>query len=137
MNGLMMDYPLTLTHILERSAKIYPTREIVSRLTGGSMHRYAYLDFYRRVHRLAHALQSLGVEAGDRIGTLCWNSSRHLELYFAVPCAGYVLHTLNMRLAPQQLAYIINHAEAPVIFVDASLLPILEPIRSELKSVRH
>jgi fatty-acyl-CoA synthase len=137
MTGLMMDYPLTLTHILERSAKIYPAREIVSRLTDGSMHRYAYLDFYRRVHRLAHALQSLGVEAGDRIGTLCWNSSHHLELYFAIPCAGYVLHTLNLRLAPEQLAYIVNHAEDRVIFVDASLLPVLEAIRSELKSVQH
>ena len=137
MNGTMMDYPLTLTHILERSAKIYPAREIASRVPDGSMHRYAYLDFYRRVHRLAHAIQSLEVEAGDRIGTLCWNSSRHLELYFAVPCAGCVLHTLNLRLAPEQLAYIINHAEDRIIFVDASLLPILEPIRSQLKSVRR
>jgi len=137
MTGLMMDYPLTLTHILERSAKIYPTREIVSRTPDGSMHRYTYRDFHRRVHRLAHVLQSLGVQPGDRIGTLCWNSSRHLELYFAVPCAGCVLHTLNLRLAPEQLAYIVNHAEDRIIFVDASLLPILEPIRSELKSVRH
>jgi fatty-acyl-CoA synthase len=137
MTGLMMDYPLTLTHILERSAKIYPHREIASRVPDGSMHRYTYRDFYHRVHRLAHALQSLGVEPGDRIGTLCWNSSRHLELYFAVPCAGCVLHTLNLRLAPEQLAYVINHAEDRVIFVDASLLSILEPIRGELKSVRH
>jgi fatty-acyl-CoA synthase len=137
MTGLMMDYPLTLTHILERSAKIYPTREIASRGDDGSMLRYTYRDFHRRVHRLAHALASLEVEAGDRIGTLCWNSSRHLELYFAIPCSGRVVHTLNLRLAPDQLAYIINHAEDRVIFADASLLPILEPIRSQLKSVRH
>ena len=135
MTGLMMDYPLTLTHILERSARIYPGREIVSRLPDGSMFRYTYRDFHQRVHRLAHALRGLGVETGDRIGTLCWNSSRHLELYFAVPCAGYVLHTLNLRLAAEQLAYVINHAEDRIIFVDAALLPILEPIRSELKSV--
>jgi fatty-acyl-CoA synthase len=135
--GLMMNYPLTLTHILERSAKIYPHREIASRVHDGSMQRYTYRDFHRRVHRLAHALKSLGVEAGDRIGTLCWNSSRHLELYFAVPCAGCVLHTLNLRLAADQLTYIINHAEDRVIFADASLLPILESIRSELRSVRH
>lgn len=137
MNGLMMDYPLTLTHVLERSAKIYPTREIVSRVPDGSMHRYTYLDFYRRVHRLAHALRSLGVEAGDRVGTLCWNSGRHLELYFAIPCAGCVLHTLNLRLAPDQLAYIINHAGDQVIFVDASLHPLLESIRGELKTVQR
>ena len=137
MTGLMMDYPLTLTHILERSAKIYPSREIASRLDDGSMHRYTYRDFHQRVHRLAHVLAGLGLQAGDRVGTLCWNSSRHLELYFAIPCAGCVLHTLNLRLAPDQLAYIVNHAEDRVIFVDESLLPILEPIRGELKSVRH
>ncbi len=137
MTGLMMDYPLTLTHILERSAKLYPNREIASRIHDGSMHRYTYRDFHRRVHRLAHALASLGVEAGDRIGTLCWNSSRHLELYFAIPCSGSVVHTLNLRLSADQLAYIINHAEDRVIFADASLLPLLEPIRSQLKSVRH
>jgi fatty-acyl-CoA synthase len=136
MNGLMMDYPLTLTHILERAAKIYPKKEIASRLNDGSMHRYTYADFYRRVHRLAHVLHQRGVRPGDRVGTLCWNSYRHLELYFAVPCAGAVLHTLNLRLAADQLAYIINHAGDRVIFVDESLLPILEPIRGQLKSVK-
>ena len=137
MTGLMMDYPLTLTHILERSAKIYSGREIASRVPDGSMQRYTYSDFHQRVNRLAHALKSLGALAGDRIGTLCWNSSRHLELYFAIPCAGCVLHTLNLRLAPEQLTYIINHAEDRILFVDASLLPVLEPIRSQLKSVRR
>ena len=137
MNGLMMDYPLTLTHILERSAKLYPRKEIISRLPDGSFHRYSYRDFHGRVHRLAQVLSGLGLTQGDRIGTLCWNSYRHLELYFAIPCAGFVLHTLNLRLAPDQLAYIVNHAGDSVIFVDASLLPALEPIRSELKAVRH
>ena len=136
MTGLMMDYPLTLTHILERSAKLYPRKEIASRMGDGSMRRCTYADIYHRVHRLAHVLAALGVEPGDRVGTLCWNSYRHLELYFAIPCAGAVLHTLNLRLSSDQLAYIINHAEDRVIFVDASLLPILEPIRAELKSVR-
>jgi fatty-acyl-CoA synthase len=137
MTGLMMDYPLTLTHILERAAKIYPNREIASRTGDGLMHRYTYREFHRRVHRLAHALDRLGVQRGDRIGTLCWNSSRHLELYFAIPCAGAVLHTLNLRLAADQLAYIVNHAEDKIIFVDASLVPVLDAIRSDLKSVGH
>jgi fatty-acyl-CoA synthase len=137
MTGLMMDYPLTLTHILERSAKIYSGKQIASRVVDGSMHRYTYLDFYRRVHRLAHVLRRLGLKKGDRAGTLCWNSYRHLELYFAVPCAGFVLHTLNLRLAPDQLAYIANHAGDKAIFVDASLLPVLEQFRSELTSVRQ
>ena len=137
MTGLMMDYPLTLKHILERAVKIYPGQEIASRIADGSIHRYAYRDFYRRTHRLAHVLHDLGVREGDRVGTLCWNSYRHLELYFAIPCVGAVLHTLNLRLAPDQLAFIANHAGDSVIFVDASLLPILETILPELKSVRR
>ena len=137
MTGLMMDYPLTLTHILERSAKLYPGKEIVSRMPDGSMHCYTYSAFYKRVHRLAHALKQLGLKEGDRVGTLCWNSYRHLELYFAVPCAGLVLHTLNLRLAPDQLAYIANHAGDAAIFIDTSLLSVLEAIRPELRSVRH
>jgi fatty-acyl-CoA synthase len=140
MTGLMMDYPLTLTHILERAAKIYPRQEIASRVSdgsgSGSMHRYTYRDFYLRVHRLAHVLQELGLQQGDRVATLCWNSYRHLELYFAIPCAGMVLHTLNLRLAADQLAFIANHAEDSVIFVDSSLLSIVDAIRHELKSVR-
>jgi len=137
MTGLMMEYPLTLTHILERAAKLYPRQEIASRGPDGSIDRYTFGDFYARVHRLAHVLRGLGVQPGDRIATLCWNSSRHLELYFAVPCMGCVLHTLNLRLAPDQLAYIANHAGDTVLFVDASLLPVLDAIRSELRSVRH
>jgi fatty-acyl-CoA synthase len=137
MNGLMMDYPLTLPHILERAAKIYSSQEISGRESDGVMHRYTYCDFHRRVHRLAHALKTLGVVAGDRVGTLCWNTSRHLELYFAVPCAGAVLHTLNLRLAPDQLAYIINHAQDRILFVDASLLPLLDPIRGDLRTVER
>src|SRR5437588_3167422 len=136
MQGLMMDYPLTRTHLLERSAKLFGRKEIASKFPGG-MHRYCYTDFHSRVHAVAHALERLGLKAGDRVGTLCWNSFRHLELYFAVPCAGAVLHTLNLRLPSDQLSYIINHAEDRVIFVDASLLSILEPVRSELKSVRE
>src|SRR5580698_7633058 len=136
MQGLMMDYPLTLTHILERSAKLFPAKEIASKTPSG-VHRYSYADFYRRVHRLAHGLAALGVQQGDRVGTLCWNSSRHLELYFAIPCYGAVLHTLNLRLPSDQLAYIINHARDQVIFVDASLFDLLEPIRDQIPTVKH
>ncbi len=137
MNGLMMNYPLTLTHVLERAARLYPKKEIASRMGDGSMHRYTYADFHGRVHRLGHLLERLGVTRGDRVGTLCWNSYRHLELYFGVTCYGAVLHTLNLRLAPDQLAYIIRHADDQVIFVDASLLPILEQIRDEIGCVKQ
>ncbi len=136
MHGLMMDYPLTLTHILERSARLYPNKEIASRMPDG-MHRYKYADFHARVHRLAAVLENLGVKPGDRVGSLCWNSYRHLELYFAVPCFGAVLHTLNLRLALDQLAYIINHAEDRVIFVDGSLAPLIEQIREQIPCVRQ
>ena len=136
MQGLMMDYPLTLTHLLERSAKLFPKKEIASKLPDG-MHRYSYADFHARVHALAGGLQKLGVQPGDRVGTLCWNSFRHLELYFAVPCYGAVLHTLNLRLPSDQLAYIINHAADRVIFVDASLAGILEPIRDQISPTKQ
>jgi len=132
----MMDYPLTLTHILERSAKLYGRKEIASKMPDG-MHRYTYADFHRRAHRVAHVLKQLGVQPGDRVGTLCWNSYRHLELYFGVTCYGAVLHTLNLRLAHDQLAFIINHAGDSVIFVDASLVPILEQIKDEIPGVKH
>src|ERR1700680_672257 len=136
MQGLMMDYPLTLPHILERATKLFPRKEIASKMPAG-MHRYCYADFHRRVHAVARALEQLGVRRGDRVGTLCWNSFRHLELFFGVSCYGAVLHTLNLRLAPDQLAYIINHAEDQVIFLDASLVSILEPIRDQISCVKQ
>ena len=136
MQGLMMDYPLTLTHLLERSAKLFPRKEIASKMPDG-MHCYSYSDFHARVHKVGQVLQRLGVKPGDRVGSLCWNSFRHLELYFASPCFGAVLHTLNLRLPGDQLTYIIQHAEDKVIFVDASLASLLEPIRDQIPCVKH
>src|SRR5579872_400326 len=136
MRGLMMDYPLTLPHLLERAARLFGGKEIASKMPDG-MHRYTYADFYRRTHRLAHVLQRLGVQPGDRVGSLCWNSYRHLELYFGVTCYGAVLHTLNLRLAADQLAYIVNHAGDSLIFVDASLVGLLEAIRDKIPGVRQ
>ena len=136
MQGLMMDFPLSLTCLLERAARLFPTREIVSRYAT-HLHRYTYGDFHARVHRLAHALRRMDIAAGDRIATLCWNSHRHLELYFAVPCSGAVLHTLNLRLSDDQLIFIINHAADRVLFVDASLLPIVTRIRDRIPTVHQ
>ena len=136
MTGLMMDYPLTLHHFLERAATLFQNKEIVTRTPGG-MHRYRYSDYYARTHRLAHVLRQLGLKPGDRVGTLCWNTHQHLELYFGVTCYGAVLHTLNLRLSPDDLAYIINHAEDRVIFVDESLVPILDKIRSRIPGVER
>ena len=136
MKGLMMDYPLTLQPIMERAYRLYPGKEIATKI-GPEMHRYTYADFFPRAGQLANALARLGIRRGDRIGTLAWNTYRHLELYFGVPCMGAVVHTLNLRLPPNQLAYIINHAEDQVICVDQSLLPILEKVADDLKTVRH
>jgi len=136
MRSTMPDFPLTLQHFLWRSTTLFPRKEIVTRRETGR-HRYTYADFGRRVAQLANALKDLGVDSGDRVGTLAWNNYRHLELYFAVPCAGAVLHTLNPRLFPEHLAYVINDAEDTVIFVDTSLLPALQRVAANLKTVKH
>lgn len=137
MQGLMMDYPLTLTHFFERTSRLFARKTLATRVPGGPPFRYTYGDFAERVRRLAGALQALDVGRGDRVGTFAWNSHRHLELYWAVPLLGAVLHTVNIRLAPSDIAYIVNHAGDSVLFVDASLWPLLEPVRPELRTVRH
>ncbi len=133
--GLMMDSPLTITAILRRAAQFFPEKEIVSRLNDGSIHRYTYRDLYPRVVRLMNVLRDLGVRPGDRVATFAWNSFRHLELYFAVPCLGAILHTVNIRLFPEQLAYILNHAGDRLMFADKSLAGLLAPLQAELKSI--
>jgi fatty-acyl-CoA synthase len=136
MQGLMMDWQLTLTHVLERARRVFRDQQIGSRHPAG-VHRYCLGDMARRVDRLAGALAGLGVRRGDRIGTLGWNSHRHLEAYYAVPCMGAVLHTLNLRLHPDQLAYVINHARDRVLLVDASLLPLLDKVRDRIPTVEQ
>src|SRR5436190_13683560 len=134
MLGTMMDFPLTLQMIFERGTRTFSRREIV---TGGlgPRHRYTYDDFAQRVHRLASAFRRLGLGPGDRVGTFCWNHYRHLELYFAVPMQGAVLHTLNVRLFHDQLTYIVNHAADRFVVVDRSLLPILRKLQPTFESV--
>lgn len=136
MESLMMDYPLTLNTILRRADQFYATREVVTWLPDKSWHRYTYADMARRAKCLALALQGLGIRAGDRVATLCWNHHPHLEAYFGVPSFGGVLHTLNIRLHPDDLAYIMNHAGDRVLIVDESLLPLWERI-SDRVSVEH
>jgi len=130
MRGLMMDYQLTLPTILRRAETLYGKKEIVSRLPDKSIHRYTYKDMFLRAKKLAVALQRLGIRKGDRIATLSWNHYQHLEIYFAVPCIGAVAHPLNLRFSPDELSYIVNHAEDKLIFVDQVLLPLFEKFRS-------
>ncbi|HSL00590.1 MAG TPA: long-chain fatty acid--CoA ligase [Rubrobacteraceae bacterium] len=136
MRGLTSDYQLILPAILRRAEKLYGYREIVTRRPDKSFHRYTYADFVSRAKRLAVALKKLGLEDGDRVGTLGWNTYQHLETYFGVPSSGAVLHTMNPRLHEDDLAYIADHAEDRVILVDEVLLPVLESFR-ERTNVEH
>lgn len=128
----MMDYQLTLPTILRRAESLFGDVEVVSRLPDKSIHRYTYRDFARRTKKLSVALKTLGVREGDRVATLCWNHYQHLEAYFAIPCMGAVLHTLNLRLSPDDLAYIVNHAEDKFIIVDEVLLPLFEKFKGNI-----
>jgi len=126
MNGLMMDYQLTLPSLVRRAEAYFGGKEIVSRLPDGSFHRTTHGEACRRARALAVALQQLGLERGDRVATLCWNHYRHHEAYLGIPCGGFVLHTLNLRLHPNDLAYIATHAGDRAVIVDESLKPLLE-----------
>jgi fatty-acyl-CoA synthase len=137
MNGLMMDYPLSIDRILEHANRLYPEKDIFTKLPDGSMHRYTYAHLYRRVRRLGNVLERVGVHRGDRVGTFSWNNYQHLELYFGIPCAGAICHTINVRLFPDQLAFVVNHAEDRVIFADGTLLPLLERVAERIEGVSH
>jgi fatty-acyl-CoA synthase len=132
MQGLTQDYQLTLPAIMRRAEQLYGEREIVTRRPDKSFHRYNYTDFVTRAKRLAVALKGLGVEDGDRVGTLAWNTYQHLEAYFGVPSMGGVLHTLNPRLHEDDLAYIADHAGDKVMMVDEPLVPVLEKFRDRV-----
>jgi fatty-acyl-CoA synthase len=130
----MQDYPLTIQHVLWRVERLFGKKEIVTVREQG-YHRYTYADFAKRTHKLAHALEKLGVKAGDRVATLAWNNYRHLEAYYAIPCMGAVLHTLNLRLFPEQLAFVINDADDKIIIVDKTLIPILNRVAGKIPGV--
>lgn len=136
MHGMMMDYPLTLQQFLERNRRLFGHKEVVTRRSNG-LHRYTYTEYGERVGRLANALKALGIRRGDRIATFAWNTYRHLEFYYAVPCMGAVLHTTNIRLSAEETSYIINDAGDRVLAVDRELLPLVEQIRPSLTSVEH
>ncbi|MDQ1520089.1 MAG: hypothetical protein QOI55_1162, partial [Actinomycetota bacterium] len=130
----MQDFPLTITAVLQHGRSVYGDRECVT-WTGDGAKRATYATVADNADRLAAALTRLGVRTGDRVGTFCWNTQEHLEAYFAIPCMGAVLHTLNIRLFPEQLAYVINHAEDKVVIVDDSLVPVLARVAAELTTV--
>ena len=136
MQGLMQDRPLLISSIIEHAVAMHPDAEIVSRTIEGPLHRCTYGDIHRRAKQAANALAALGVKPGDRIATLAWNGYRHLELYYGVSGSGAVLHTINPRLFPEQIAYIVNHAEDRYLFFDTTFAPLVEALAPQLKSVR-
>src|SRR3954465_862845 len=136
MQGLMKIYPLTLPHFFDRAKYLYPEKEIVT-ATAAGIERTNYGEWADRTQRLGGVLDDLGISEDGRVGTFAWNTARHLELYFAAPCSGRVLHTLNIRLFPDDIVYIADHAEDEVVFCDRSLLKLLWPLADRLKTVKH
>lgn len=134
--GQMMNLPLTITSIMEFTEQAHGSAEIVSITADNPLHRYTYSDAFRRTRQLANALAAAGVQSGDRIATLAWNDYRHFELYYATSCSGAVCHTINPRLFPEQVEYIVNHAEDRLVFVDPAFLPLLEALQEKMPSVQ-
>jgi fatty-acyl-CoA synthase len=137
MHGLMMDQPLLISDLIRHADRHHGSTEIVSKTVEGALHRYTYREAHARARKLANALGKLGVGMHDRVATLAWNGFRHFEVYYAVAGSGAVIHTINPRLFPEQVAYIANHAEDKVVFYDATFAPLIGKLRPQLKSVKH
>src|SRR5688572_8578990 len=142
MNGLMMDMPLLISDLIRHADRHHGDTEIVSKRVegkthGGDFHRYTYREAHTRSRRLAKALAALSVKPNDRVATLAWNGYRHFEIYYAVAGSEGVIHTINPRLFPEQVAYIANHAEDRVLFVDLTFVPLVEKVAASLKTVKH
>ena len=136
MQGLMQDVPLSQIQLFDRAEQLFADKELVT-ATAVGRERITYGEWAARTRKLGGVLDDLGISADGRVATFAWNTARHLELYFAAPCSGRVLHTLNIRLFPEQLTYIVNHAEDEVIFVDRSLVKLLWPLLPTFTTVRH
>src|SRR3954447_26631463 len=136
MQGQMQEYPLTLVHPFERAERLFADKELATAGPEG-LQRTTYGDWAERTRRLGGVLDGLGISSDGRVGTFAWNSARHLELYFAAPCSGRVLHTLNIRLFPEQLQFVADHAGDEVIFADRSLLKLLWPLIDDMPTGRH
>ena len=136
MFGLMQDHPLLISTIFEHATKNFSKQEIVSNTVEGGIHRYTYLDWGKRTKKLANAFKSFGLKESDRVGTLAWNGYRHLEIYYATSSSGLVCHTINPRLHPDQVSYIVNHAKDQVLCIDLNILPLVEKASENFKTVK-
>ena len=135
MNGLMMDVPLTITSIVRHAERVHGHKEIVSITRDNPRHRYTFRDCFARARQLANAMQAWDLQSGDRVATLAWNDYRHMETYYGSACSGFVCHTINPRLFPEQIVYIINHAEDRYVFLDPDFWPLIEGIAGECTGV--
>src|SRR5699024_2868267 len=131
----MMDVSSTVGAMMERAEKFFPKKEVISK-THDHLHRLNYLQIGKRTRRMMSGLHELGVQRVDCVGTLAWKHHRHLDIYFAAPGMGAVLHTINIRLSPEHIIYMINHAEDKVLFIDEDILPLIENIQDALKTVK-
>ena len=136
MQGLMMNVPLTITSIVKHAERVHGSKEIVSVTRDNPRHRYTYKDAFARSRQLANALAGWNLQLGDRIATLAWNDYRHFETYYASACSGYVCHTINPRLFPEQIVYIINHADDQYVFTDPDFMPLVEKVAGECPNVK-
>ena len=136
MHGLMMNAPLLISSLIRHADRYHGETEIVSRMVEGGFQRYNYAEAHRRARQFANALESLGVRPADRVGTLAWNGFRHFETYYAVSGTGAVCHTINPRLFPEQIAYIVNHADDQYVLVDLTFVPLVEKLAEHCKKVR-
>ena len=137
MRGLMMDRPLLVQSLLDYAARYHGDTEIVSRTTEGPLYRYTYAQANTRAKQLASALLRLGIGFSDRVATLAWNNHRHFEAYYAISGIGAVCHTINPRLATDQLTYIVNHAQDKALLLDLSFVPIAEELAANWPTIRH
>ena len=136
MHGLMQNMPLMISSLIRHADRNHADTEIVSRETTGGIHRYTYSDAHRRSRQLARALISLGIKPADRVATLAWNNYRHFELYYGVSGMGAILNTVNPRLFPEQIAYILNHADDSFVFFDLTFLKLVEGVAPHCKGVK-
>ena len=137
MLGLMQNHPLLISSLIDFAARHHQDGQVVSRRVEGDIHRYTWADVQKRAKQVANGLDALGLKAGERVGTLAWNGYRHLELYFGVSGSQRVLHTINPRLLPEQIAWIVNHAEDQILCFETSFLPIVQGIHAHCKTVKH
>ena len=135
MHSTMMDMPLSVSSVIEYAAREFPWQEIVSRNSDGSIFRYSYGEARDRSRKLARALINLGIEEGDRVATMAWNNYRHVELYYGISGIGAVCHTVNPRLHPDQIEYIVNHSEARILFFEVEMAGVIEQLLDKLPKV--